>query len=164
MRSVRTIAFPPESRLFARLGEATYHDAYEADLDDPGLNATEIARRAFRSTPEWVEALLALRNRIVAPLGVMAVGRLGDEIDGAAEPGERFSIFQVEVADRDELVLGIDDSHLDVRISFLKRKAAGTYVIASWVKTHNALGRVYMLPVGRVHKAIVRLMMRGLEI
>ena len=51
---------------------------------------------------------------------------------------------------------------LDVRLSFLKRP--GAYVIATTVETHNRLGRLYMLPVGRVHKAIVRLMMRGLEI
>ena len=166
MRSVRTIAFPPESRLAARLREASYVDAYEADLADPSLTPLQIARAAFRGTPEWVEALLALRDRMVGPLGLKQVGRLGARVEAAGAPGEALSIFRIESVDEAELVLGVDDSHLDVRISFLKRVGNGpaTYVIGSWVKTHNTLGRLYMLPVGRAHKAIVRLMMRGLAV
>jgi hypothetical protein len=166
MRSVRTIAFPPESRLVPRLAEASYHDAYEADLSDAALTALQIARAAFRSTPEWVEALVALRDRMVAPLGLKTVGRLGERLEAGEAPGEPFSIFHIESVDDDELVLAIDDAHLDVRLSFLKRRAGqgATYVIATVVETHNRLGRLYMLPVGRAHKAIVRLMMRGLKV
>ncbi len=162
MRSVRTIAFPQESRLAERAARAFYVDAYEADLADSSLTPLQIARAAFRSTPEWVEALVALRDRIVAPLGLKRVGRLGERVEAGEAPGDRLIIFRIESCDAAELVLGVDDSHLDVRLSFLKRP--GTYVIATVVETHNRLGRIYMAPVGRVHKAIVRLMMRGLDV
>jgi hypothetical protein len=38
---------------------------------------------------------------------------------------------------------------------------SASYVISSWVKTHNMLGRIYMLPVAPVHRLLVSLMMRG---
>jgi hypothetical protein len=165
--SVRRIAFPAESDLHARVGEAYYQDAFETELRDANLSAAEIARRTFGSTPAWVEALLGLRNRIVRPLGLKTVGRLkGRTGQRPPAPGDAFSIFTVRSLDPLEIVLGIDDSHLDVRISILKRLggAAPTYVIASWVKTHNALGRLYMLPVAPFHRLIVAAMMRGVAI
>ena len=77
--------------------------------------------------------------------------------------GDAFSIFRVVSVDRSELVLGIDDTHLDVRILFLKRRKdeRASYVVGSWVRTHNALGRIYMLPVAPIHRLLVRRVMRG---
>jgi hypothetical protein len=64
--------------------------------------------------------------------------------------------------DEGELVLGIDDTHLDVRVSVLKQRAgAGAcYVLGSLVTTHNLLGRLYMIPVAPFHRLIVVSMMR----
>ena len=77
----------------------------------------------------------------------------------------RFQHLPVVVSIEDaELVLGIDeDTHLDVRLSFLKRRNGPrtSYVVSSWVKTHNWMGRLYMLPVAPVHRLLVKLMMRG---
>ncbi len=169
MPRVSKIDFPAASRLQARLARATYRDAFEAPLADDGLSATEIARRAFSATPGWVEGLLDLRDAIVRPLGLKTVGHRG-RTDGRAagtpRVGDRFSIFQVESVDEAELVLGIDDTHLDVRISCLKRQVGGqaTWAIGSLVQTHNLLGRVYMIPVGRFHPVLVRLMMSRLRV
>lgn len=170
MPSPRRVAFPPESLLHATLDQAFYSDAFETDQVDTTLTAAGIARRAFAATPGWVEGLLALRDRIVSLFGLRTVGRLGVADGGAssAEPavGDTFSIFRVMSVTNSELVLGIDDIHLDVRISYLKRfdGARASYVVSSWVKTHNALGRLYMLPVAPFHRLIVRLMMRGVTI
>ncbi|WP_304187647.1 DUF2867 domain-containing protein [Phenylobacterium aquaticum] len=169
MPSVRKIAFPSESRLQARIAQATYLDAWEADLRDPTLTATEIAARAQGVTPAWVEGLLALRDMIVRPLGLKTVGRLGARHPPGAKGysvGDRFSIFTIESLDADELVLGIDDRHLDVRISYLRRGGPGrsTYVVSALVQTHNLLGRLYMIPVGRFHPFLVAMMMRRLSI
>jgi hypothetical protein len=169
MSRVAKIAFPAESRLRARVPRATYLDAWEADLRDPNLTAMEIAGRAMKATPPWVEALLRIRDGIVRPLGLKTVGRLGaDHSATGAVPriGDRFSIFRIESVDADELVLGIDDSHLDVRISYLRRRGAGrsTYVVAALVETYNLLGRIYMIPVGRFHPFLVWMMMSRLPI
>ena len=165
MWRVRKVAFPPESRLHADLPAAYFRDAWETALEDAGLAPVEIAERALSATPGWVEAMLRLRNALVKPFGVRAVTPLGARRPRPAKgwgPGDRFSIFRICSIDDTELVMGIDDSHLDVRISFLVRRAgeASTYVVSSWVKTHNWVGRVYMWPVAPFHAFIVIGMMR----
>lgn len=168
-RRVDRIAFPPESTLAGRLAEATFHDAFEADLDDADLTPVEIALRFLRATPDWVEALLHIRNRAVRLFGLRDVGALGG-VDGrpagAYAAGDRLSFFDIVSVGANELVLSADDRHLDVRIGFLKRRAAGRarYAVASWVRTHNMLGRAYMIPVGPIHALIVRRAMRDLVV
>jgi hypothetical protein len=167
MPTARKVVFPAESQLHQNLDQAFYSDAFETDLVDASLTPVEIATRAFASTPGWVDGLVSLRDRAVSLFGVKAVGRLRlvDSDRSLREPavGDAFSIFHVVFVDDTELVLGIDDTHLDVRMSFLKRftDSRATYLVSSWVKTHNMLGRVYMLPVAPVHRLLVSLMMRG---
>lgn len=167
MPHVRKVAFPLESQLHRSLDQAFYSDAFETDLVDARLTAVEIATRALASTPAWVDGLVQLRDRVVSLFGLEAVGRLrlAAGARSASEPavGDAFSMFRVVFVDPAELVLGIDDTHLDVRLSFLKRltDSRASYVVSSWVRTHNVLGRVYMLPVAPVHRLLVSLMMRG---
>jgi hypothetical protein len=169
MGRVRKVEFPSESRLSADLPAAYFHDAWEAGLHDAGLSPVEIAERVLAVTPGWAEALLRLRNALVKPFGVRAATALsarGPRPAGGWKPGDRFSIFRIESLDDAELVMGIDDVHLDVRISFLVRRAgaAPSYVVSSWVKTHNWVGRIYMWPVAPFHALIVNSMMRAVEL
>ena len=169
MGRVSKVAFPAESRLSADLPAAYFHDAWEAALGEAGLSPVEIAERVLAATPGWAEALLRLRNALVKPFGVRAATALGARRPrpaGGWKPGDRFSIFRIETLDDAELVMGIDDIHLDVRISFLARRAgpASSYVVSSWVKTHNWLGRVYMWPVAPFHALIVNSMMRAVRL
>ena len=71
--NVRRVAFPAESQLHGRLGEAFYLDAFETDLRDTALTAAQIARRALAGTPGWVEGMLRLRDALVRPLGIKTV-------------------------------------------------------------------------------------------
>ncbi len=168
-RSVARIAFPAESRLGGELRGTDYHDAFEAELTDPGVTPAEIFSRLLRATPAWVELLVGLRDRIVSVLGLKQVGELagtGTPAPTTYKPGDRLSIFTVRTVDDTEIVVGIDDTHLDVRMSCLKRLSGGrpVYVLATLVRTHNRLGRLYMLPVGPFHRLIVRIGMRRLEV
>jgi len=166
---VQKVAFPSESRLHQELALATFHDAFEANLADPSLSALEIAIRYMRATPDWVEALLHVRNRMVAPLGLRdsgAMGALGDRPASAYAVGDSLGLFTIQAIAPDELVLSADDKHADVRVAFLKRRHGEccAYVIASWVRTRNVLGRLYMLPVGRIHPLVVKAGMQALVI
>jgi hypothetical protein len=102
---------------------------------------------------------------VVKRLGLRDVGafrKAGPNPPGTVAVGDPLGIFRVLAADEAELVLGVDDSHLDVRISVLKRGDArrASYVIGSVVTIHNRLGRLYMLPVAPIHRLIVRDAMR----
>lgn len=171
MPEVHRIAFPAESRLHRNLDRASYVDAFETDLVDASLTPVEIAARAFAATPRWVEGLIGLRDAIVSVFGLKTsggvrfidVGPISSAASSPPEVGDTFGIFRVFSVDGSELVLGIDDKHLDVRISFLKRlrPTGSSYILSSWVKTHNLLGRAYMLPVAPIHRLLVGVLMRG---
>jgi len=49
----RRIEFPPESRLYPNLDQASYSDAFETDLLDASLSPVDIAERAFAS--RWTD-------------------------------------------------------------------------------------------------------------
>ena len=165
MTRVTQIPFPAESQLQPLLAGAHYHDAFAADLADPGLTPLEIMARFGRAFPAWGEGLMRVRNGVVKHLGIRDVGafrKAGDDQPEEAAVGGRLGIFRVLAMDEAELVLGVDDSHLDVRVSVLKRGAGtgASYVMGSVVTTHNRLGRLYMVPVGPMHRLVVRETMR----
>jgi len=142
------------------LATADFHDRFEVEIDDAPHTAMELALLTLARPPRWVNRAMALRNRVVARLGLKNLGALG-AVD-AAKPasayrvGDRVGIFRLIALSERVVVMGDSDRHLDVEValSVLEgpvRKAALTTV----VRTHNLLGRLYMLPVTPMHKLIV---------
>jgi hypothetical protein len=165
MNEVFAVDLPETSALRPTLARASFHDSYAASLADDRLSPIEIFLRASRATPEWVGALMAIRNAVVRRLGLKDVGAMAANADKSAQAyvvGDRLGIFSIYQKRDEELVLGIDDSHLDVRVSVLKRP--GRYVFSTVVTVHNWLGRLYMVPVGRIHPFVVRAMMRRAKV
>lgn len=158
-------AVPDNSVLQPMLATAHFHDAYEAPLTNDDLTATEIFLMASRAVPEWVDLAMTFRNRIVRQLGLKAVGAMGDATQRPANDykvGDRLGIFNVFGKTDNELLLGIDDRHLDVRVSVMKlqRDDLHRYVVSTVVHVNNLLGHLYMVPVGRIHPLVVKAMMR----
>ncbi len=158
-------AVPEESALRPLVSRAFFSDAFVAPLHDATLTPTEVFLRTLRATPGWVRLLMALRNRIARRLGLKAVGPppgAREKSAGAYRIGDRIGIFSIVGQTQNELVMGIDDSHLDVRVSVMKAldRVKPSYVISTVVTVHNALGRAYMAPVERVHPFVVKAMMR----
>jgi Protein of unknown function (DUF2867) len=165
MRPVTETDLPTASALQSWRAGSDFFDAYRAPLADPTLTPAEIFIRVTRAMPAWVSTLMAIRNAIVRRFGLKAVGRrAGGNQPAAADCriGQRLGIFDVFGESENELVLGIDDRHLDFRVSVLK--PAGdqprSYVISTVVKVHNRLGRAYMAPVGRIHPLVVKSLMK----
>jgi hypothetical protein len=82
------------------LAGAQFVDAYRVELDGSALDAREAAHRMFSRPPRWIEALLRLRNLIVAPLGL--------KTSGAGEPATfgMIGIFPVVSETPERLVAG----------------------------------------------------------
>lgn len=163
MKTLSANEIPAFSRIGAYLPGADFWDAYAALLADGALTPTEIFLRASRAAPRWVSRAMSVRNAIVRRLGLKDVGSMEAADSPPRESyqvGDRLGIFTVMDKSEGELFLGIDDSHLDVRVSVLKSTRPGQYVVATVVKVHNWLGHLYMLPVGRIHPFVVRAMMR----
>lgn len=52
------------------LAGAQFADAYRIVVADAALDARRAATRMLAPGPRWIDALMALRNHIVAPLGL----------------------------------------------------------------------------------------------
>ena len=139
MNAVSMTTVPKESVLYSWLADADFHDAWVSPMQSGELTPTEIFLRAARSTPRWVALLMSIRKGIVRKFGLKDVGSMGGMTDKAADAyraGDRLGIFGIMEKTENELLLGIDDRHLDVRVSVLKTQQAGyqTYVISTVVR------------------------------
>ncbi|CCE97645.1 DUF2867 domain-containing protein [Sinorhizobium fredii] len=134
----------------ACLPGANWADCYELLFLGERLTAHEAARRALGSAPRWISSLLALRNRLVAPLGLKAAAPAGD--------ASLIGAFPILRESEREAVLGFDDRHLDFRIVVEVRDGpADSQVIGvtTLVRRRNLFGYLYLAAVTPFHKAIV---------
>ena len=141
MARVTETSLPPESRLHARRAAGDFLDCYAVDADVGPRRAAGIVT----DFPGWARALLIVRRVVTAPFGLSQ--------DGPDAP-DKLGPFPVEAEDDHEIVAGFDDRHLDFRVAVLSR--AGRVHLATWVRPHNAGGRLYLAAIMPFHVAIAR--------
>ena len=139
----------------ALLAGAQFADAFGLEVDGHALDARQAAERMMARAPRWVDALLTLRNILVAPFGLRTSGA------AAGTPRDMIGIFPVISQTPDCLVAGFNDSHLDFRVVVdVAADGAGQQVTATTlVKTHNRLGRTYLAVILPFHRRVVRAML-----
>jgi hypothetical protein len=96
---------------------------------------------------------MALRNSIVRPFGLKT-----PKPPTAADNGTGIGIFPLLRESAQEVLLGLDDRHLDFRIVVTVVPAdAGNQAVTvtSLIRTHNLLGRSYLRMVLPFHRLIV---------
>ncbi|MEA2755555.1 MAG: hypothetical protein QOJ54_1844 [Aliidongia sp.] len=140
----------------ALLAGAQFADAFRIRVDDAALDARRAAEKMLTRNPRWIEVLMRLRNRLVAPIG------LKTPILTRVRTRDTVGIFPVMSETPDRLVAGFDDKHLDFRI-VVDVAACGTgrnVTATTLVLTHNLLGRVYLAIILPFHRRIVRALLR----
>lgn len=144
MARVTKTELPENSLLQGYLQQGDFLDCYCCTSD---LDVNEVAARALKF-PSWVEKLMALRNLVVAPLG------LKTELSLENAETDMLGPFPVVTRTENEIILGLDDKHLDFRLSFM---TDGTHAYgATWVRRNNWLGRIYLAVIMPFHILIVR--------
>ena len=142
----------------SHLPHANWADAFEIDIPDKSLTALEAARLSLGRIPAWAKRLMAIRNA----LGTLVGLKTGSE---PPKPGEieRIGMFPVLKVTEHEVVLGLDDWHLDFRIVIEVMPApSGTCIRATTlVARKNLFGRVYIGIVTPFHRIIVPAVLRG---
>jgi hypothetical protein len=138
------------------LAGAQFIDAYRVANDGGPIDAREAAQRMFARSPRWVDALLNLRNLIVAPFGLKTSGA------GERAPGGMIGIFPVLNETSRRLVAGFNDNHLDFRVvvDVAPDGEAQQVTVTTLVRTHNRLGRIYLAVITPFHRLVVRSMLR----
>jgi hypothetical protein len=146
----------PDVDTAALLTGAQFADAFRIDLASTKFDARTAAQRMLGRSPRWVEILVALRNRLVAPFGLKTPNPTGSGASGT------IGIFPVVSEAPDRLVLGFDDGHLDFRVvvDVAACGAGQSFTLTTLVLTHNLLGRFYLAIILPFHRLIARTMLR----
>jgi hypothetical protein len=156
MSSIRTVAVKLPH---ASLPGADWADCFEIEIPGRRLTAVEAARLSVGNMPGWVRRLTALRNFF----GVLVGLKTG--MEPSSSPREdAVGIFPVVSRSDREVVLGLDDWHLDFRlvIDVADFGERGTLLRATTlVQRKNLFGCVYIGLVTPFHKMIVPVALRG---
>ncbi|WP_273595104.1 DUF2867 domain-containing protein [Roseateles koreensis] len=137
---------------------AYFHDCYSVELPVDERSPLELYLSVVSHTPGWIDALMKLRNKIVARLGLKDLGALSHIDPGKPAQdyrvGDQAGIFKLLEIHEHEVVLGETDKHLDVKISVTRQDLPSGVVVsvATVVHVHNAMGRVYMFFVKPAHR------------
>jgi hypothetical protein len=146
----------PEVERDGVLAGAQFADAFRVTVADADLDARGAAARILSRRPRWVEALLDLRNMIMAPFGL--------KTSGAGEPnaGGMVGIFPILSETPERMVAGFDDHHLDFRVVVDVAPANGgrDVTTTTLVLTHNWLGRAYLAVIMPFHRLIAKTLLR----
>lgn len=144
-------AVPPEPRLLALLPAPTFADAYRV-AGSAGLDARRASQAIFAVQPGWAMALMRIRNGVVRPLGLKTEAGQRD----MTKLG-RIGLFPVLAESPQEVLMGLDDRHLDFRVAVsLQADGAGSQVtVTTVVQTNNRLGRFYLAVILPFHRLIV---------
>jgi hypothetical protein len=137
----------------ALLAGAQFADAYCIEIGDRTLDARRAAERMMARQPRWAEALLSLRNFLVAPFGLKTSGAT------PATPRDMIGIFPVVSETPERLIAGFNDRHLDFRI-VVDVTPPGSVTATTLVLTHNWLGRTYLAIIMPFHRLIVPALLR----
>ena len=146
----------PAADTYPLLTGAQFADAFFIEVADRDLNARHAAERMMARQPRWAEALTALRNLLVAPLGLKTSGA------SPGVPRDMIGIFPVVSETPNRLVAGFNDSHLDFRVVVDVTAPGGArqVTLTTLVKTHNWLGRTYLAIITPFHRLIVPALLR----
>jgi len=151
---VREITPPADTDTL--LAGAQFADAFRVEIRDRDLDARRAAERMMARQPRWAEALLSLRNLLVAPLGLKTSGA------GLVPPRDMIGIFPVVSQTPDRLIAGFNDRHLDFRvvIDVTRSDGARQVTATTLVKTNNWFGRTYLAIIMPFHRRIVPALLR----
>jgi len=130
------------------------------------------------ASPNWLKFLFGIRNKIAKLVGLKTNDLSGHKnIDPNTDiakhnfsVGETLGLFKVYNITEKEVVLGLDDKHLDFRASLLLdqnldenkilKNDHRSLTISTKVKYNNLFGKIYFMPVKPFHRKIVPSMLK----
>src|ERR1700688_3758462 len=97
-------AVTPNADTGPLLAGTQFSDAYSVEIDNAALDARQAAEKMLARGPRWIDTLMALRNRLVAPFGLKAPH------PKARTSADTISVFPVLSEIPARLVAGFKDS------------------------------------------------------
>lgn len=157
--AVTESSVPDWSGIWETHKSGDFLDCYTVPLAHPDVRLAHLAHAVFCRLPGWIQTLLSLRDSLVRPFGLSEAAHL--PIDKSCRdrilPGESINFLPVLKSCEREIVMGLNDDHLDFRISLHRPDTPEPRLsLASLVHTNNFLGKAYLRTILQPHRAIVR--------
>ncbi len=149
---------PKDSRLHSYFRDGDFLDCFSMRIGRHGDPIAQIAQRIFIGLPGWINALLAVRDFGVSFFGLKTTANLPKDLSfrDSISVGDHINFLCVLSVSENEIILGEDDRHLDFRISVYRDSDASDRIsLATWVHTHNTLGKIYLAAITPFHNLIV---------
>ncbi len=163
---IQKMNFPEASVLFPEHEKYDYIDSFGGTFMDKE-NKTRIENLAhdfLKPIPGWVDALMAVRNTIVAVAGLKRNGKAGP-LNVQFEAGKKVGFFRVYDHTEQEIILGENDKHLNFRVSLFletvdRDLCKKKYTVTTIVTYNNWMGPIYFFFVRPFHRLIVPAMLK----
>lgn len=168
INKVKACNFPIESIISKEAKSANFQDSFFVTTNNVDLDVLEIYLQMTSNTPKWINLLLSLRNNIVQFLGLKNVGNLTGKnslefISRDKIAGTKIDFFTIETLNNNEMILVLNDKHLDIKLSILKSKVSKNQIfVSTLVNFNNLLGKIYMVFVTPFHKIVVKRLMKNI--
>jgi len=157
MKKIKTYYnIPATSLAVSCFTKADYVDSYEIKPNTQD-SVDSITNKIF-NTPGWSAKLLTIRDKIVAVFGLKTTAKVISNDMDFYPVGSTISFFPVINRNENEIIMGIDDKHLDFRVSTLlvKNGKNCSVSVTTIVKFNNTLGRMYFFIIKPFHRIIVK--------
>lgn len=145
---IKSNIIPEKSIILNGFPKVDYFDRYSI-RKETDRSAEEISKELMKM-PNWVIALMKLRNSIVKVFGLKT----------DKEQNDQNSFFTLIENCENEIVMGEVDKHLDFRASIMKEASENTISLITVVHYNNALGKVYFFFVKPFHKVIMKTLLK----
>ncbi len=159
MAVAEKVQVPVGSLLTPSLEDAYFYDAYQSENLKPDRSPLQIWLDVVTQPFPWIERAMTVRNKVVSLFDLKQGDVAGLSKTKPAtdyKVGDRVGIFQIYSLSDNEVVMGEDDKHLDVRLSLFKSADGKQATISTVVHVNNLLGRIYMLFVTPPHRVIAK--------
>ena len=157
MKKVKAFAIPSTPMIQTALSKTDFSDCFATTNHSESLDS--ISKEIFGKLPKWVRPLLHLRNFLVKFLGLKMEMPKG--YHNRFEPGGYVGFFKIFEVSSTEILLGLNDKHLDFRVSILKDSSPIYNIkVSTLVSFNNKLGSYYMKVVAPFHVLVIQSMIK----
>ncbi|WP_221798143.1 DUF2867 domain-containing protein [Oceanobacter mangrovi] len=156
--AVRSLAVSDQDWLASSCRSPDLADRLAIPVTRHGLKPGQLQWQIFGHMPGWVDALMRLRNRLVAVFGfasgdVRPARHCGDD-PKCLQAGEQAGFLTVLVSTDEVCISHAEDRHMSFWLAVSKE--AGQAVVATRVQSKTRLGRLYLELIRPFHWLIAR--------
>ena len=154
------------SLLYPNLARASHSDSFETEIPRDSKSIYELYCTVFGHYSWWMKLLLMTRTTAVSVLGINGP-KLEELVPEKAKDtyniGDKICRWEIYAQNTDELVVGLQEKHLDFKVSVLRYERNDTLFlcVTTLVFVHNRFGKAYLSTILPFHKLGVQIILKN---